>query len=561
MRFWDYDTIRIVPVHPKTAAPEEAPSTTEIPQVAKALASHISHWAQTRPSATAYLGGVSPLSWSDYDSASEDLAQRLMGELRLAQGDRVAVLLPDGPEVHIALVACEKAGLVAAGIGPRAGRSEIQHLLGLTGARALISRPLHQDQGMAELVEDFRKHNPSLEYHLCVEGELGSQQTLKLNGEAMPPQDLSSTKLHALSRDDLFLLNSTSGTTGMPKCVTHDQERWFAFHALAVPRAQLSDADIFMSVVPAPFGFGIWTSHITPTILGVPCVVMPRFDAEEALALIEEHRVSVLAAVSTQFIMMLEAEGAQTRDLSSLRVLFTGGEAVPYARAAEFEERTGACVLQFYGSNETGAVSGTSLDDSREARLRTAGKPIPEMNLRLFDEDGNDVTAHKQGQPGCRGPTLSKGYYGPGEEVDQANRELIRPDGWMMLGDRVVLDDEGYLRVVGRIDDFIIRGGKNVSGLAVEERVAEHPRIALAAAVAMPDPVFGERVCVYVELRPGETDLPLEELLDDLMARGVSKETWPEKLIILDRLPRGSGGKVAKEALRQDIRQRLADSP
>ena len=235
------------------------------------------------------------------------------------------------------------------------------------------------------------------------------------------------------------------------------------------------------------------------------------------------------------------------------------GEAVPYARAAEFEERTGACVLQFYGSNETGAVSGTSLDDSREARLRTAGKPIPEMNLRLFDEEGNDVTAQKQGQPGCRGPTLSKGYYGPGEEVEQANRELIRPDGWMMLGDRVVLDDEGYLRVVGRIDDFIIRGGKNVSGLAVEERVAEHPRVALAAAVAMPDRVFGERVCVYVELRPGETDLPLDELLDDLMARGVSKETWPEKLVILDRLPRGSGGKVAKEALRQDIRQRLAD--
>lgn len=525
----------------------------------KALASHISHWAQTRPSAAAYLGGVAPLSWSDYESASEDLAHRLVNEMGLSRGDRVAVLLPDGPEVHIAFVACEKAGLVAAGIGPRAGPSEIEHLLGLSGARALISRPIHQGQGMREFVEDLKKRGPSIEYHLCVAGELGREQTLQLNGKAMPPRDFPRVTLRPLSADELFLLNSTSGTTGMPKCVTHDQDRWFAFHALAVPRAQLSGEDIFMSVVPAPFGFGIWTSHITPTILGVPCVVMPRFDAEEALALIEKHKVSVLAAVSTQFIMMLEAQGARTRDLSSLRVLFTGGEAVPYARAAEFEERTGACVLQFYGSNETGAVSGTSLDDSREARLRTAGKPIPEMNLRLFDEDGNDVTAQKQGQPGCRGPTLSKGYYGPGEEVEQANRELIRPDGWMMLGDRVVLDDEGYLRVVGRIDDFIIRGGKNVSGLAVEERVAEHPRVALAAAVAMPDPVFGERVCVYVELRPGETDLPLDELLDDLMARGISKETWPEKLVILDRLPRGSGGKVAKEALRQDIRQRLAD--
>ena len=527
--------------------------------MSQALAHYVSHWARTRPSKTAYLGGSTPLSWADYESASEDLAYRLMDELSLSRGDRVAVLLPDGPEVHTAFLACEKAGLVTAGIGPRAGPSEIEHLIGLTGARALISRGTHQEKDMGDLFTSIQQRNPGLEHHLCVEGELGPSQTLHLDGKPMPPKSERHATLAPRSSDELFLLNSTSGTTGMPKCVTHDQDRWFAFHELAVPRARLSESDIFMSVVPAPFGFGIWTSHTTPTILGAPCVVMPRFDAEEALALIEEHRVSVLAAVSTQFIMMLEADGAQTRDLSSLRVLFTGGEAVPYGRAAEFEEQTGASVLQFYGSNETGAVSGTSLDDSREARLSTAGKPIPEMNLRLFDEDGNDTTEQGEGRPGCRGPTLSRGYYGPGEEVERANRELIRSDGWMMLGDRVTLDDEGYLRVVGRIDDFIIRGGKNISGPAVEERVAEHPAVALAAAVAMPDPVFGERVCVYVELRPDRTGLGLEELLEDLQARGVSKETWPEKLIIVEKLPRGSGGKVAKEALRQDVRKRLSE--
>lgn len=557
MGFDGYDTVRLVTLHPKPI--QTAGFLPEIFNVPKALAQHVSQWARTRPSETAYLGGQNPLSWADYESASEDLALRLRGELSLSRGDRVAVLLPDGPEVHIALVACEKAGLVAAGIGPRAGPSEIEHLLGLTGARALISRPHHQDLVMGDLFEDLKKRNQTLEYHLCVEDGLGNRATLELNGQPMPPREVGHAPLEPMQSDELFLLNSTSGTTGMPKCVTHDQDRWFAFHELAVPRARLSESDVFMSVVPAPFGFGIWTSHITPTLLGAPCVVMPRFEAEEALALIEEHRVSVLAAVSTQFIMMLEAEGAQTRDLSSLRVLFTGGEAVPYARAAEFEERTGACVLQFYGSNETGAVSGTSLEDSRDARLRTAGRPIPEMNVRLFDEEGHDVTSQGQGRPGCRGPTLSKGYYGPGEEVERANQELIRPDGWMMLGDRVVLDEEGYLRVVGRIDDFIIRGGKNISGPAVEERVAEHPSVALAAAVAMPDPIFGEKVCAYVELRPGETDLQLDDLIQDLMARGVSKETWPEKLVILDRIPRGSGGKVAKEALRQDIRQRLKE--
>ena len=201
--------------------------------------------------------------------------------------------------------------------------------------------------------------------------------------------------------------------------------------------------------------------------------------------------------------------------------MFTGGEAVPYERAAEFEERTGACVLQFYGSNETGAVSRTTLRDPREKRLRTAGRLIPEMKVRLFDEGGNDVTASGRGQPGCKGPTLCGGYY----DDEVANAKLIREDGWMLLGDLVRIDDDGYLRVIGRTDDFIIRGGKNISGPGVEQQVATHPAVALAAAVAMPDPVFGERVCVYVELRPEVSHL--EELVADLASRGVSKEMFP----------------------------------
>ena len=257
--------------------------------------------------------------------------------------------------------------------------------------------------------------------------------------------------------------------------------------------------DIFMSVLPAPFGFGIWTAHVTPTLLGAPCAVMPRFDADVCLALIERERVSVLAAVSTQFMMMLEAATLDDRDLSSLRVLFTGGEMVPYRRAAEFEERTGCAVLQFYGSNETGALSRTSLSDDREHRLRTAGRVIPEMQVRLFADDGRDITA--TGGPGiaaCRGRVTCLGYY----DDDAANERLYSPDGWMLTGDYCTIDTDGYLTVSGRASDFIIRGGKNISAAQVEDEVATHPSVALAAAVAMPDTVFGERVCVYVEQRP-----------------------------------------------------------
>ncbi|MBW2275666.1 MAG: long-chain fatty acid--CoA ligase, partial [Deltaproteobacteria bacterium] len=278
-----------------------------------------------------------------------------------------------------------------------------------------------------------------------------------------------------------------------------------------------------------------------------PTVLMARFDAAAALEAMERHRVSVLAAVSTQFIMLLNSPAMERCDLGALRVLFTGGEAVPYERAAEFEERSGAKVLQFYGSNETGAVSATRLDDSQARRLGSAGRVIPEMNVRLFDEDGRDVTA--------TGRTLSRGYWGD----EPANAELVREDGWMLLGDIVHLDSEGYLSVMGRSDDFIIRGGKNVSARAVEEQVASHPAVALAAAVAMPDPVFGERVCCYVELREGEASLGLDALLEHLAASQVSKEYYPERLVILDSLPRGSGGKIAKGQLREDIRRRVAE--
>jgi len=522
------------------------------------LAQRVRQLAAERPDDTSYVCEEQTLSWRGYDQASTRLAVSLADGLALGRGERVAVLLPDGPGIHCAFLGCEKAGVIAVGIGPRAGRQEIEHLIRVTQSSTLISAREHQELATADIVRGLAEQGTSLRHHLVVEGELGLGGQLTFEGAPAPEGNPAVLDGRGMAVDELFLLNSTSGTTGMPKCVTHDQARWLAFHDLALRHGDLFAGDVFMSVVPAPFGFGIWTSHVTPTLLGVPTVVMPRFDASLAMALVEKHRVTVLAAVSTQFIMMLNALESRARDLSSLRVLFTGGERVPYERAAEFEERTGARVLQFYGSNETGAVSGTSLRDTREKRLRTAGKVIPEMNVRLFDEDGHDVTHKGRGQPGCKGPTLSRGYYGDGPDSVLGNAQLIRDDGWMLLGDLVSLDQEGYLEVIGRSDDFIVRGGKNISGPGVEEQVASHPSIALAAAVAMPDAVFGERVCVYVELRPGADTPTLDDVIEHLRVRNASKESWPERLEIVDALPRGSGGKVAKQALRDDIRRRLA---
>jgi acyl-CoA synthetase len=248
--------------------------------------------------------------------------------------------------------------------------------------------------------------------------------------------------------------------------------------------------------------------------------------------------------------MLMADRECRDYDLSSLRVVFAGGEALPYRPAVEFEELTGAKILQFYGSNETGLLSGTTLDDTPQRRLRTGGRIVPEMSVRLFAGD-QDVTATGRGQPACRGPATSLGYLG-GTDHDK----LFTRDGWMRMGDICQIDADGYLSVTGRTSDFILRGGKNISASQVEDAVTTHPGIAVAAAVAMPDPVFGEKVCVYAELaRSHSIDLP--ELIEYLLAQGVSKELLPERLIVVDELPRSAGGKIAKGQLREDIRARM----
>ena len=206
-------------------------------------------------------------------------------------------------------------------------------------------------------------------------------------------------------------------------------------------------------------------------------------------------------------------------------------------------------MLQFYGSNETGALSCTTPADPQEKRLRTAGRVIPEMQVRLLDPE-TDADVNETGTPGvpaAKGPACCLGYY----DEETANRALFTADGWMRMGDLVTIDADGYLTVVGRTSDIIIRGGKNISAAQVEDEVASHPGIGLCAAVAVPDDTFGERVCVFAELRPGSGAVTLDDVREHLEQRGTGKELWPERFVVLDALPRSSGGKVAKGELRE----------
>jgi acyl-CoA synthetase len=479
------------------------------------IAECVARHAAEMPSATAFVsvrnGRHDTITWTGYQFHGESFASTLAAHPR---GARVAVQMPDGFTVHGVMLGLELAGVVGVGIGPRAGAREVEHLVAKTGAVDLLT-------------------------------------------ESPEPTEAPVDAARRFGADELWFINSTSGTTGLPKCVMHHQARWFAFHDLAAEAADLTPFDVFMSLLPTPFGFGLWTAHFTPTILGAPCVVLDRFDPAAVCAAIERYRVTVLSAVSTQFIMMLNSPAFDAYDLSSLRVLFTGGEMVPYERALEWEQRSPNCkVLQFYGSNETGALSRTTLADDEDTRLRTAGRVIDAvhpMHVRLLDaETGADVTA--RGGPGiaaCRGALTCLGYY----DDPAANAELVTADGWMRTGDLCTIDAAGVLTVSGRTSDIIIRGGKNLSAAVIEQECATMPGVLLAAAVAKPDEVFGERVCVFCALAADAVRFTLDELRAHLDGRGVGKELWPEYLVLVDDdLPRSSGGKVAKSTLRTQAR-------
>lgn len=515
---------------------------------------HVRRARERRPDGAAFVTATTRMTWAQYDDAATGLAASLAAA-GLERGQHVAVLLPDGPTAHVAYLAAERAGLVVIGVAARSGVQEIVHLLRLAEADALLTHAEPRGLALDALLARLRAEGLP---------RLRSVVVPDLADPPAAPAPASLDPTRRLAPGDTFLLNSTSGTTGLPKCVVHSQRPWLIAGGLAIENGALTADDTFLCAVPTPYGFGLWSGHVAPAMLAVPTVLLERFDVMRMLELIERERVTVLAAVTTQLAMVLGAAERSGRDISSLRVVFTGGEAVPPERAAAFERLAGAKVLQFYGANETGIVSGTTVRDGERQRLRTAGRLAPGVELKR-DPDGGAALV--------KGPGLSGGYH----RDPAANAELLDADGWMRTGDLLELDAEGLLHVVGRASDLVIRGGKNISAPAVEAEVATHPRVAAAAVVPMPDPVFGERVCVYVALRDAATAeaeaepetkpepeakpeqaLGLEELCDHLTARGMTREWLPERLVVLGELPMSAGGKVAKAQLREDARRRVA---
>lgn len=516
----------------------------------RTIADYVGEHARLMPDGLAFVAPDSRLTWREYDELSTRLAGAWV-RLGMGPGVKLGVLMTGGAAVHLAYLASQKAGVVVVGLGPRAGAAEVRHLLSVAGCTRLVTRQKHRGATASSVVEDL-----GLEQHVTLDLAEGEVWLTAGGDPVVLPSVVEATEVvrgRAHGADDLFFLNSTSGTTGRPKCVMQTMNIRKYFGPLAHQAGGLGEREVVCSVLPAPFGFGQWSAHVVPTMYGYTTVLPDEFDPTETLRMIQEHRVTVLAAVTSQFVMMLGSPEFSVTDFSSLRVLFTGGERVPQDRAAEFERETGCRVLQFYGSNEAGPISVTAVDDTLEKRLTTGGRVVPGTRLLLVDEQGLEVTEQgASGRCAVQGPGCSPGYYND----RAASAGLRTADGWMLTGDLVCLDPEGYLSIAGRATDFIIRGGHNISTQAVEEAVAGCPRVHQVAVVARPDDVMGERVCAYV-VTTGDAQLDWEELRGHLAASGTSKNVWPEWLATLPQLPLSTGGKVDRSWLRRDALQRF----
>jgi acyl-CoA synthetase (AMP-forming)/AMP-acid ligase II len=282
---------------------------------------------------------------------------------------------------------------------------------------------------------------------------------------------------------------------------------------------------------------------------GGTLVVTSAFTAERGLGLMAEHRVTHVIGVPTVFQLMLAHPAFDGHDLSSVEVAVTGGAAAAPTVIGEICQRFGCQYATFYGSSD-GSFCATHFDDPDDRITGTVGREDPAVSsLQVVDDKGNNVAPGQEGEVWARGPFTPICYLS-GPELDRRYRTA---DGWVKTGDLGVMDADGYLRIVGRLKDVVIRGGYNISPVEIEEHISAHPAVAMAACVGTPDERLGERIVAVLVLRAGGAAPTVASLGEFLLARGLAKNKLPERIVIVAELPVNPVGKVLKRVLRQQL--------
>ncbi len=523
-----------------------------------ALGAELLAAADARPGAVALVDGDIRLTYRSLAARADALASRLADEFGLVREDRIVVQLASCWQFVVLTLGCLRAGIVPVMALPAHRRQELTYLAAHSEAAAIAVPSTLRGFDHAQLADELRAGSQTLELVL-VAGDPVRPGQVDLTALCAEPEDAG---VHRARWDvdqpssrtvAVFLLSG--GTTGLPKLIarTHDD---YAYNARASAElCGLGPETVYLGTLPASHNFPLACPGILGTMLaGGRVVMLPSPEPQRVFATIAAEGVTVAAAVpavAQRWLAHAAEKGAD--EVATLRVLQVGG-----ARLADEVARTvrpvlGATLQQVFGMAE-GLLNYTRLDDPEDVICTTQGRPMSEGDeVRVVDQLDWDVPDGTPGALLTRGPCTPRGYYWAAEQ----NARAFTADGWYRSGDIVRRRPDGDLVVEGRDKDMINRGGEKISAEEVENLAYQLPQITQVAAIAMPDPDVGERVCLYAVLEP-DTTLTLEDVRQAMATAGVATFKWPERLEIIAELPATKVGKIDKKALREDIARRLA---
>ncbi|MDP2645048.1 MAG: class I adenylate-forming enzyme family protein [Desulfobacterales bacterium] len=508
--------------------------------------------AQDYPDREAVVDSKTRLTWAQAKQWIDRLAVGFV-QLGIEQDEVIVLQLPPMVENLLLRVACEKAGILCLPAARSFRHAEMTHIFNRVKPAGLVICRKFGGFDFFEMFEEIRPRIPGIRHIFMLadavpEGTVSFASLLDGPGQQIPVNSLEERKFSAF---ETSLIVHTTGTTGMPKLVEQAMcsRLWQGF--TYIDHFNMNKDDILGMFVPVASGPNGPVFFTAPQI-GAKVVILEKWDVEEALKLIEKERISMGFLVPAMLISMVNHPNFDAYNISSLKLVWTGGALLPYHQGVEVEEKLGCLILQHYGAVDADVSTINSREDSREKRFLTVGKPMAGAEIKLMDEQGNEVPRGEVGEVWGRGPTSMPGYYGDEEATRQAWQ-----GGWFKMGDLGKWEKDGNLALAGRKKDMIIRGGQNIYPAEIEDLLKTHPKVVEGAIVGMPDPVMGQKCCAYVVLKKGE-ELFLDELVSFLKDKKFALYKLPERLEIIERLPAvGDQQKVDKKALEQDIIQKL----
>ena len=471
----------------------------------------------------------------------------------VSRRDVVTVQLPNRIEFACAFFAIERLGAVAVQVSTDFRARELAFILDFSRSVAFICPRRFRGFDYVGMVRGLRPELPGLRLVACTD-EDDSSDTISLADAIAGRASAADLAPVEMDPDEIFRMTFTSGTTGNPKAVIHSHETTLSAARIQNLDLGVGAEDVLLLYLPLGLNWG-YLALLQTVIAGARAVLLDRFSAAGALALIESERITNIPTAPASIIALLNAPEFDRYDLSSLKQVVSGGASCPVETIRDFRAKMPGDFIELYGMLESGFHSYTRPGDDPEAVSGTVGPPATGLGLRILDEAGNDVAPGGEGEIAGRGPSIHLGYH----NNPAANAVAFTPDGWFRTGDIGYLDADGNLVISGRNKEMVNRGGKKFHPREIEEILYASPKVLHAAIIGVPDPRLGERNCLCVVPRPGCT-VVLEEMTA-LLDGKVATYKLPESLEIFESLPFTPTGKLQRHRLAEWVAGRRAPAP